>query len=104
MLKSHPVFKDDPLALQLIAYYDDVEVCNPLGSHRGINKLGNLLIIIVTVYTTIINELSLSSLFLHSWQYPSKEKINIKMHSTYCMCYISQLGEVWIPQITTALY
>ena len=44
LLKSHPVFKDDHTALQLIAYYDDVEVCNPLGSHRGVNKLGNLVV------------------------------------------------------------
>ena len=40
MFKSHPLFKDEPLALQVIAYYDDVEVCNPLGSHHGTNKLG----------------------------------------------------------------
>ena len=42
MFKSHPLFKDEPLALQVIAYYDDVEVCNPLGSHHGKNKLGEM--------------------------------------------------------------
>lgn len=40
LFKSHPLFQCDPLALQLITYYDEVEVCNPLGSHRGVNKLG----------------------------------------------------------------
>ena len=40
LFKAHPLFNEEPQALQIIAYYDDVEVCNPLGSHRGINKLG----------------------------------------------------------------
>ena len=40
LFKDHPLYKKDPLALQIIAYYDDVEMCNPLGTHRGINKLG----------------------------------------------------------------
>ena len=39
-------FKDNPLyrahndAIQVILYYDDVEMCNPLGSKRKIHKLG----------------------------------------------------------------
>ena len=37
LFKCHPLFQHDPLAIQLITYY---EVCNPLGSHRGVNKLG----------------------------------------------------------------
>ena len=28
--------------LQLIFYYDDVEICNPLGSKRSVQKLGML--------------------------------------------------------------
>ena len=38
--KEHPLFKSDPTALQLIAYYDDVETSNPLGSYRTKHKLG----------------------------------------------------------------
>ena len=26
-------FSQDPHALQIIAYYDEVELCNPLGTH-----------------------------------------------------------------------
>lgn len=37
---SHPLFKNDPTALQIILYYDDVEVSNPLGSSATIHKLG----------------------------------------------------------------
>ena len=36
---EHPLFSNDLSALQIIAYYDDIEVCNPLGSsskkHKG---------------------------------------------------------------------
>lgn len=31
--KNHPLFSQDPEALQLIGYFDELEVCNPLGSH-----------------------------------------------------------------------
>ena len=33
-------FSKDPLALQIIAYYNEVEVCNPLGTHVKRHKLG----------------------------------------------------------------
>ena len=36
--KSHPLFSDDCQALQIMAYYDDVEVCNPLGSRAKKRK------------------------------------------------------------------
>ena len=29
-------------AIQLIMYYDEIEVCNPLGAKKGIHKLGKL--------------------------------------------------------------
>ena len=38
--KSHPVFRSHPLGLQIILYYDDVEVANPLGAKAGHHKLG----------------------------------------------------------------
>ena len=31
-IKNHPFFLANPSALQIIAYYDEVETCNPLGS------------------------------------------------------------------------
>ena len=42
LFKEHPLFSTDKHALQLIIYYNDVEVSNPLGSYRGIHKLGLL--------------------------------------------------------------
>ncbi|XP_046863754.1 uncharacterized protein LOC124457571 [Xenia sp. Carnegie-2017] len=38
--KSHPLFSIDPTALQIILYYDEVEIVNPLGSKTGKHKLG----------------------------------------------------------------
>ena len=43
MFKSHQLFQDQENALQIIAYFDEIEVCNPLGAQRGIHKLGETL-------------------------------------------------------------
>ena len=40
LIKDSEMFKTDPTALQLIMYYDDIEVANPLGAKAGIHKLG----------------------------------------------------------------
>ena len=32
VVKNHPLFSTDPQALQIVAYYDELEVCNPLGT------------------------------------------------------------------------
>lgn len=38
--KQHELFGNDPHALQLLLYFDEVEVCNPLGSRANKHKLG----------------------------------------------------------------
>uniref|UniRef100_A0A1X7VT30 Uncharacterized protein n=1 Tax=Amphimedon queenslandica TaxID=400682 RepID=A0A1X7VT30_AMPQE len=30
---NHPVLREHPDALQIVGYYDELEVCNPLGSN-----------------------------------------------------------------------
>lgn len=40
--KAHPLFFNDPSALQLVLYYDELEVTNPLGSKTGKHKLGKV--------------------------------------------------------------
>lgn len=42
LLKNHELFKHSPNALQIVVYFDEVEACNPLGSHAGVHKLGNM--------------------------------------------------------------
>lgn len=39
LFKSHPLFSIRPSALQVILYTDEIERCNPLGSHASVNKL-----------------------------------------------------------------
>ena len=40
-VRQHPVFSQQSDALQFLLYYDDIEVCNPLGAKAGKHKLGN---------------------------------------------------------------
>jgi len=44
--KTHPLFSAKRLALQIQLYYDDFETANPLGSKRGIHKIGCIYFII----------------------------------------------------------
>ena len=44
LFRSHPLYQEHADALQLLAYFDEIEVCNPLGSHSGIHKLGKCVI------------------------------------------------------------
>lgn len=39
-LKTHPLFSTERHTVQIQMFYDDFEVANPLGSKRGIHKLG----------------------------------------------------------------
>ena len=41
--KSHPMFGTHEKALKKFFYYDDIEMCNPLGSHTKKHKLGKLI-------------------------------------------------------------
>lgn len=56
-LKNHLYFQTNPNALQLLLYFDEIEVCDPLASHRGQHKLGNIK---RQVYKT---------LFVHNYRY-----------------------------------
>ena len=37
---QHPLFIAHPDALQIMLYYDDVELCNPKGTKAKIHKMG----------------------------------------------------------------
>ncbi len=49
VFKSHPLFSVYTNGLQIFFYYDDVEICNPLGSKRSIHKLGTKIIITLSI-------------------------------------------------------
>ena len=40
--KNHPLFSDEDTALQIVAYFDELEVTNPIGSYVNTHKLGCL--------------------------------------------------------------
>lgn len=43
VFKEHPLFANDPYALQIIAFLDEIELCNPLGTHVKKHKLAIVL-------------------------------------------------------------
>ena len=43
-VRNHPIFSQHSHALQFLLYYDDIEVCNPLGAKAGKHKLGEQMI------------------------------------------------------------
>ena len=52
LFKEHSIFSTNPNALQIVAYFDEVELANPLGSKTKKNKIG---IIINKVFDTFMN-------------------------------------------------
>ena len=40
LYQTSELFKEDPCALQIQLYFDEVEVCNPIGSKAKTHKLG----------------------------------------------------------------
>lgn len=55
-------FKNNPHSLQVIAYYDEVETCNPLGSSSGKYKLGCVFFTLGNIRPSLRS--SLKSIFL----------------------------------------
>jgi len=47
---SHPLFSKDPSAVRLHMYIDEFEVCNPIGSRKGVHKLTAIYYIIRNVH------------------------------------------------------
>lgn len=47
--KTHPLFSSDPFALQVIGYYDELEIVNPIGSYIKKHKLGCMFFFLANV-------------------------------------------------------
>lgn len=52
--KSHPLFCRRPHALQLILYFDELELSNPLGAFHRKHKLGKSIMYVSYVYMCIM--------------------------------------------------
>ena len=42
VFKSHPLFSTEYQALQLLFFFDELEICNLLGSRANTHKIGKL--------------------------------------------------------------
>lgn len=65
-LKSHPLFSTEKQAFQIQLYYDDFEPANPLGSKRGIHKIGCLYFVLRNLppkFNSVLMNIHLVSLF-----------------------------------------
>ena len=75
-------YSNDHTALQITLYYDELEVCNPLGSRRKKHKLGWL------VYSS--NSLTFNVFFrcilFHAWKCSPKTPIKSWFYTTSCTC------------------
>ena len=58
---EHPLFSVDPVALQLILYYDELELCNPLGSRRKKHKIGALFVLCALPFIIIVSKYTMVS-------------------------------------------
>ncbi len=62
IFQEHPVLQRDRNALQLIAYYDEIELCNPLGSSNKKHKVGCIFLSLGNLHPNIRS--SLDSMFI----------------------------------------
>lgn len=70
VFRSHPLFSVHSTALQIFFYYDDLEVCNPLGSKTKTHKLskcGGAIIFFFVIHIIYYRYI----LFYH-WQYSAE--------------------------------
>ncbi len=67
-VSGHPLFSVHECGLQVMLYYDDVEVCNPLGSAATVHKLGTHTGMIISIRTTLILHYLIDrALLLYTW-------------------------------------
>lgn len=94
--KSHPLFSQNHQGLQIIAYYDDVEVCNPLGSKAKKHKLGIMGFFFTQTNTHVhVSCMTYSFILLHTWKHFSSVPVNDKMYSTVSSYEIFCAPDIW---------
>lgn len=74
VFKNHNLFIANPQGLQIIAFYDEVETCNPLGSAAGKFKLGCIFFTLGNISPLFRS--SLKSIFLVAVAKSSTIKVN----------------------------
>ncbi len=105
IFKNHPLFSQDPEALQIIAYFDELEVCNPLGTHVKTHKVGVLfftlgnihpkfrskfiaLNLAILVTKPILDKYGIDAVlkpFLQDCSTPSTKGVCVSVNGLYCV-------------------
>ena len=98
--QRHALFSLKKDSLQLLFYYDDVEVCNPLGSKRTIHKLGiTCLIVIRTIlqllYICVHHMHVYRAILLHPWESFTKVQITSELYPVSSSCGEQVHQEIW---------
>lgn len=62
LYQSHALFSTETVSLQLMIYYDELELCNPLGSKAKLHKVGESCILlnqcVVGIFYYILGNIS----------------------------------------------
>ena len=83
--KHHPLFSQNPSSLQIILYYDELELCNPLGSRKRKHKIGNAIPVTDKyAFTPILYR----CILLPTWKYVPSNSIETEFHSVAPSCEI----------------
>ena len=93
---KHPLTSLDPQFLQLFLYYDDLEVCNPIGSKRIIHKLGKVLAYVdIITCTNVCGYVTYSCILLCCWQCGADVAVKGATYSVGCLSKKRGLEEIW---------
>ena len=76
LCKEHPLISTDPTSLQIIIFYDDLELCNPLGTHVKKHKLSVVLYILANIHPKYRSSLRSINLLIAA-MFPVVEKHGI---------------------------
>lgn len=57
VFRSYAVFSQDPIVLQVLAYYDEIELCNPLQSASKKNKVGCIFFSLTNIHSSLRSKL-----------------------------------------------
>ena len=64
LFSQHPLFGNDPYALQIISFFDELELCNPLGTHVKKHKLAIVLFTLGNIHPKYRSSLRLIHLVI----------------------------------------
>lgn len=95
LFKNHSLFRTKPNALQLILYFDELEICNPLGSHSGVHKLG-MIITFLNYYVIHHGVNNYRHVLLYVGKFATGVTLYSPVYSTCGLCHIIYNDEIWI--------